>query len=198
MLNDDQKDVFVEIFNTGIGRASDSLSRLLNSAVELQKPIVRFLNPADMETYNRQQNVEGYVAVAQEISGFVEGVGIVSFPVTDGKTLIDVLLENTLPPSKEFSDIEVEAITEVGNMIVNGVASAIADMSSLSLVYQVPRTYFSRTMVPENQHGESDLFCVAETQFSVKDLNISGFINLVFSIQHAQKIAETVLRSSQI
>lgn len=193
MLSDGLKDVYIEIFNTGIGRASDSLSRLLNTFVELEKPKILFLDCIALNDYLPSINAEKYIAVSQDIEGAVNGKGIISFPLTEGKTLIDVLLENQSSSDRNFTDIEIEAITEVGNMVINSVASAIADMSSLVLAFQIPKVFFSETLIPMELRKKDDLFCVAETQFAINDYNICGYINLVFSLQHAEIIANKVL-----
>lgn len=194
MINEEFKDVFVEVFNTGIGRASDALSRLLDTFVELQKPIVHFFEYESIEAYSRSMGIKDFIAVSQEIEGAIDGTGIVSFPVTEGKTLVDVMLENQSSSSKDFDDMEIEAIAEVGNMVINSVASAVADMSSLMLDFRVPKALLSNTVIPAEFQKQGDLFCIAETQFSIKDLNISGYINLIFSTRHAEKIAEHVIK----
>ena len=177
----------------GVGEASIALSETLTQFIQLTVPEILVLNFDEMQIHVDSFPQKKYVHVSQTLHGNIEGLGVLSFPLENGKALVDTLLQNESESEDlEFSSWEIEAIQEVGNMVINSMGMAMADMIKLKVQYTLPEVIFSENIYPMNYAPEQyeDVFCFATTTFYVKNLDVMGCINLVLKNTSVKKITE--------
>ncbi|MBF0277758.1 MAG: chemotaxis protein CheC [SAR324 cluster bacterium] len=174
------KDLLTEVFHIGVGQAADALSEMLDLEIEMEVPQLHFLNFSTMEEYLRQNQGE-FVCVRQEIHGDLEGMGTLSLTVDNGKTLMEQLLKITfMQPG--FGLTEMEAIKEVGNIIINAVGAAFDDIIKFEINFDVPHVSQIDTAIPfQASFNEQHFFMVAQTSISIKEFCVEGVINLMFT-----------------
>jgi len=182
------RDIITELINTGIGRAASALSELLNTEIYLNVLSLKILNSQDLIQYLEQMISQEFVVITQAFSGGLNGEGIVSFPVTKGKTLINILLEESENPDESFNVLELEAISEVGNLVINAIGSTIADMVGTELSFKLPSISISQQIIKFNEDVSDNLYIIGETNFSVKEKDIEGKIIFAFSYENIEMI----------
>ncbi|QTA77957.1 Chemotaxis protein, CheC-like [Desulfonema limicola] len=187
-ITENGKDIITELINTGIGRAASALSELLNSEICLNVLSLKILNSQELIQYLEQMVSQEFVIITQKFSGGLNGEGIVSFPVTKGKTLINILLEESENPDESFNVLELEAISEVGNLVINAIGSTIADMVETELAFQLPNISISQKIITFNEDVSDKLYIIGETNFSVKEKEVEGKIILAFSYENLEMI----------
>ncbi len=191
------QDILTEIVNIGVGRASDSLSQLLVQTIDLTVPEVHFFNHEEMVAYLAERKNK-YVNVVQKLHGGIEGKGILSFPLVNGKTLVDTLLDIQTSGEAEFGVVETEAIQEVGNIVINAVGSVISDMTGLHVEYEVPKILFLDYSVPVHEGGNINeaIYCFTTTLFTVQGLDIEGNINFIIAYRNVEDIEQILMQES--
>ncbi len=192
-ISEETKDILTELINMGVGEASIALSETLSQFIQLTVPEILVLNFGEMQTHVSSFPQKKYVHVIQTLRGNIEGLGVLSFPLENGKALVDTLLQNeSETEGLEFSSWEIEAIQEVGNMVINSMGMAMADMIKLKIQYTLPEVIFSENIYPMHYAPEQfeDIFCFATTTFYVKKLDVMGCINLVLKDTSVKKIEE--------
>jgi len=195
-IDEHTKDILTEIINIGVGRASSSLSELLDRPIELQIPELSFFRYSELEKYLKDSPHERYVCVTQRLGGDVVGEGVLSFPLENGKTLVDVLLDGGEDEEEaEFSMWELEAVQEVGNIVINAVGSVISDLSGIHIHYQLPDAAISDYPVNKTFGQEQQtegIYCYTTTTFFVEGIDISGSIILILSDKSVKIICEKI------
>ena len=189
-ISEEVQDVLKEIINNGIGRASASLSKLLGTFITLKTPEISIFTMEQIQQYLSEQIPDHFVMVVQNMEGAITGRGIVSFPLIEGKTLVDLLLENPESPTSEFGVMEVEAIGEVGNMVISAVGSAISDLTNILVNYQLPDVLFTEQVIPLEESSPENIYCFAKTFFTIEKIHAEGFINLIFSYANAEMLVK--------
>ena len=120
MLMDPQRDILTELVNIGVGRAACTLSEMVDSRVGLKVPSVH-LAPLSIEQLVRQSGEADTISVVlQSFSGRLSGMAALLISSASARSLVAIL---TGKPS-ESCEIDVEregVITEVGNIVINGV-----------------------------------------------------------------------------
>lgn len=185
-----------ELVNMGIGEASIALSASLGQFIRLQVPEILVLNRTEMLDFVLSHEEKEYVHVMQKMHGMINGLGVLSFPLANGRALVDRLLqEESIDNESAFTSWEIEAIQEVGNMVINSLGMAMADTTKIKINYEMPEVAFSGNIYPITRvpEQEADVFCFATTTFYVKDLDVLGCINLVLTSGSVELISENLI-----
>lgn len=132
-----QMDVLREIGNIGAGHAATALSKLLGKPVNMDMPKVKLI-PFD-EIAEQVGGLEAVVvAIFLRIQGEITGNLFLLMPVEAAKQLLRELAQ--MEPSDEltFSELEVSALSEIGNILAGSYLTSLADFIQAALSPTVP------------------------------------------------------------
>ncbi|MGK5092632.1 hypothetical protein WDW89_11545 [Deltaproteobacteria bacterium TL4] len=189
-------DMLTEVFHIGVGYATSALSEMLDQLIEMEIPQLYFFTPDSFEKF--AQGLKGrYVCVVQRILGDISGLGSLSLPLVEGKTLVDQLLEANLP-KQEFGAVETEAIQEVGNIIIHAVGSAFDNVIDFHVQYEAPEVLFTEYPLPYHQLKGTDhkFFIFVNANLRAQTSNIEGLLNMMFAYNDME-VLEKLLRKTQ-
>lgn len=197
-VSEELQDLLTEIFHIGVGRAASSIAELLDYKIELKIPNLYFLNQELLEEYFRRSK-EKSVCVIQYIQGEMQGVGVLSFPLVEGKTLVDNILY-TKPDKSQFGAVEIEAIQEIGNIVINAIGGAFANIIGLKLTFEPPTVLFlDYPMPPEIASStENYFYTIASTSLKVKEIDVEGIIVLTFAYSNIEIIEQFIQSKNQL
>ena len=150
-LSELQQDTLTEIINIGMGSAAAALSIMVNDEIRLSVPQVSFINYHEINHQLADLNIASLAGVRQSFSGGLSGDAILIFPSDKSIEIVRLLLSSSLPmATEEFSSFEQEALSEVGNIILNAGISAIANTLHFSVDSTLPiyRQGDLSTMIP--------------------------------------------------
>lgn len=130
-------DVLREVGNIGAGNAATALSLLLNKPVDMAVPTVSFV-PFEQIA----ERVGGPEAVVVAIFLRVEGdaPGNMFFIVNrePARRLVQGLLGFEAAENDVYSELELSALNEIGNILAGSYLSSLADFTGLSMSPTVP------------------------------------------------------------
>jgi chemotaxis protein CheC len=130
-------DVLKEVGNIGAGNAATALSRLLDKPVDMNVPTVSLI-PFEQIA----DKVGGFEAVVVAVFLRVEGdaPGNMFFLIDEGaaKKLLGSLLSIDVRGEEGFSEMELSALSEIGNILAGSYLSSLADFTHLSMSPTVP------------------------------------------------------------
>ena len=72
------EDILEEVFHIGVGKATASLSEMLEQTIEMEVPKVIFLNKTELKIYIKENSIP-HICILQKIEGGLTGIGILSF-----------------------------------------------------------------------------------------------------------------------
>ena len=194
-IQEEAKDLLNELINTGVGRAAKTLNELIQYEIQLHLPRINLFTLNEMKAVLEETASGEYVNVIQDFEGLLEGVGILSFPIVNGKTLVNLLLdqedfEEESHDETALSLTEMEAICEVGNNIINSVQGTISDMVSLECQYHLPETVISPTIIPQNRMKQDEVYLFGEVMFKGSGIDVEGVILLIYTYKNIQLLME--------
>lgn len=121
----------------GAGHAATALSALLQKPVEMKIPSVNFV-PFD-EIADRAGGSEAVVvAVFLRVEGDAPGNMFFIMNAGSAKRLLSSVSPNGLSDDSLFSDMEISALSEIGNILAGSYLSSLADLTKLRLSPTVP------------------------------------------------------------
>ncbi|MEI7433236.1 MAG: chemotaxis protein CheX [Methanomicrobiales archaeon] len=192
-------DAIREIVNIGVGRAAGQLQEMTGSHIRLQIPNITIV-PFDEITTVGNTLISGDTlsAVLLDFKGTFSGISAVVFPPESAAALV-MLLTGEQEKSPELDAMRIEALKEVGNIIINAVMGSIANILSEHLIYSIP-VYYEGPMVTlaglRRKNVRDECVLLARTNFMVEKLNIEGDILLILEIGSLEALVTSINRAS--
>lgn len=182
------------LLNGGIEQSVVVLNEILNAAIKLQVFQVEVLSVRQTSQTLEQRVGLGYVsAMRLPFTGTLEGNAALVFSIDSAAQLVAALMheETDLP---DLNAVKRGTLSEVGNIILNGVMAKVGQVMQQSLRYAIP-IYFEGTISellseteqePEpsgTKPKESATILLAQTCLSCDVLQLTGNIVLVFTVR---------------
>jgi chemotaxis protein CheC len=195
-----QVDALKELTNIGVGRAAGVLNTMLHSYVHLQVPLVEVL-PLPAVSRKLQELGQTLSTVQLTFRGPFSGVASLVFPTESAAKLVAMLTEDEVELS-DLDAIRIGTLTEVGNIVLNGVMGVIGNELGQHIHYSVP-TYVENPadmMLPTGDPSTNLNAPViwAQAQFSIEQHQICGDIILLFEVSSFDALLTAISRKVDI
>lgn len=136
-LNEIQMDVLREIGNIGAGNAATSLSQMLSKRIDMNVPEVSILKYDDaIESIGGAEHV--VVGILVSFNGDIEGVILFLLKKEFVHLILNSLMGTELCNFEDISEIELSALSEIGNIMVSSYVSSIATLANMKIDITVP------------------------------------------------------------
>lgn len=136
-LSELQHDALVEIFNIGVGQAARAMSEIVSEEVTMSVPSIRFLNRADAAGMLGNGDRERVCGVSQHYEGAFTTEAILMFPEDKSLDIVRLMVGESVP-FKELTEMEQEAMSEIGNIILNSCVGTLANLFEQELHGSLP------------------------------------------------------------
>ena len=190
-VNDMYFDVLKEIGNIGAGNATTAISHMLNIKVNMEVPKVEFLTFQELPTAISAEE-ETVVGIYLEVESDIGGSMMFLLKMESARYLVNRLMGRPDDYAEEFSEMDLSAIKEIGNIISGSYLSALSSMTNMAITSSVP--YLAIDMaaailsVPAIQFGQyGDNALLIQTEFG-DDVKIQGFFILMPDVESYDKI----------
>ena len=136
-LSELQHDALVEIFNIGVGQAARAMSEIVNEEVTMSVPSIRFLNRADAAAMLGNNDTQRVCGVSQHYEGAFTTDAILMFPEDKSLDIVRMMVGESVPFT-ELTEMEQEAMSEIGNIILNSCVGTLANIFEQELRGSLP------------------------------------------------------------
>ena len=196
LYGEDLKDAVTEILNVAIGRAAASLSELVDDEVRLSVPFVDFLSPADaISRIERETGNLETVAVRERFEGLVHGDILLLFPENRSLDLVRHVLGQEIPLD-ELTELEQEALLEVGNIILNACLGSLSNQLGLPVTGSLPTYLRGKSSHLLHLDGENssemEVVVFLHVDFSLRNKDADGYLAFVMDIVSANHFIEAI------
>jgi chemotaxis protein CheC len=192
-LNKVQHEALTELINIGYGRAAAALSELTGRRINLDVPKVA-VYPIDEISRVLHSVLSGEVAsVHQVFSGPVSGNALLLLDYKAALLLNSLLLDAPMHP-RRLQAAEREALTEVGNIVLNACLGVFGNLLQVHVTFSVPRLDLEsidgvmRSIAVGSQELQYAL--MVHTHFSVKDSTVRGYLVIILGITSFSRLLQ--------
>jgi chemotaxis protein CheC len=188
-----ERDAVEEILNIAIGQAAASLSRMVDDHIALSVPFVEFLPPAvAADRLDATTGGADSVAVRQRFTSSFSGDILLIFPERRSLDLVRSMLGDSMPMDS-LTELEQEALLEVGNVILNACLGSLANQLGLTIESSLPLYLRGRGAgILDAKHPDTELVMFLQVDFSLASKGIKGYLAFVMDIVSARAFAEAV------
>jgi len=183
-----QFDVLREIGNIGAGNATTALSQMINSKIDMKVPNVDLLEFKELsDIVGGAENL--VVGILFALEGQIDGMMMFIMDMAAARHLVDVLVGSAyVNPSGEFSEMELSALNEIGNIIAGAYLSSLSTLTNILITSSVP--YMAIDMagailsVPAIEFGKiGDRALLIETEFGDDIKAVNGYFILIPTLE---------------
>ena len=136
-LNELQHDALTELFNQGVGQAAAAMSQIVNEEVTMSVPTIQFQTRADCARTLANREGRRICAITQHYEGAFNTEAILMFPEDKSIEIVRLMVGQSLP-MEALSEMEQEAMSEIGNIILNSCMATLANASGRELSGSLP------------------------------------------------------------
>jgi len=184
-------DVLKEIGNIGAGNAMTALSQMLQCKVDMKVPQVRLLPFGEVGTIMGGEE-QIMVGVYLGVEGDITGSMMFLVETSSAKHLINKIMMGMASEGDEFSEMELSAMKEVGNIITGAYLNSLSTLTNLKIYPSPPDLTVDMAgailSVPAIQFGTiGDNLLLIQSQF-YDDVAIDGYFILIPDLESYSKI----------
>lgn len=182
-LNNLQLDVLREIGNIGAGNAATALAKMLDKKVDMGVPKVKILEFKDVSEILGGAEIP-VVGILLKVSGNLTGNIMFILQQQAAGVLVKLLMGGMGGEEEGFSEIELSALKEIGNILAGSYLNALSALTNLTIVPSIPLLAIDMAgailSVPAIEFGKvGDSVLYIETEFSEGSTRVVGDFFLV-------------------
>jgi chemotaxis protein CheC len=132
-----QHDALLESFNIAVARAAVSLSRLLREEVQLSVPTLDLISVEDATLQLCELFHEQVSVVTQSFEGEINSRALLIIPSSNTLQIVRLAV-GELVTDADLPELEEEAISELGNILLNAFTATLANQLKLDLYAPPP------------------------------------------------------------
>jgi chemotaxis protein CheC len=192
-LTELELDAIAELLNIGMGQATASLSQMVNEEVHLSVPSVELLTRQEAANYVRFRTHQNIAAIKQHFRGHFWGDALLLFPQEKGLELVRALIKEDVPLDM-LTELEQDALIEVGNIILNACLSTLANLLSHELNSDLPTFMIgsAEEIFDANIPQDEERVMFMRMHLSLRSNDVDGYVAFILDIpaiaQFKQKI----------
>lgn len=178
-----QLDILREIGNIGAGNATTALSQLINRRIDMGIPKV------NISEFNELSDVLGgpenqIVGILLAVEGEINGMMMFVLELASANNLINILMEKNIQDFEEFTEMDLSALKEIGNIITGAYLSSLSSLTNLKIIASIP--YMAIDMagailsVPAIEFGKiGDKALLIQSDFGQGKESVFGYFILI-------------------
>ncbi len=175
ILTELEADLLAELFNIGVGRAADSLSRMVNQEISLSIPSVEFRTVKEMADYLGGDNI--ICCVSQNMTGEFDARSMLLFPEENSMEVVRLLMGDQIS-DELVADMQEEALNEIGNIVLNACIGSIA--TTLNKQFNVGLPEFESdipmNLLTSSVSSKSDGVLLIRINMELSESNVKGYL----------------------
>jgi len=197
-LTAEESDAINEVFNIAMGRAAHSLSQLMRAEVGLSIPDLDCLSMSQVEKLLSTDSDDSMCAVHEKFSGSFGGNALLVFPSVDSFELVRAIFPDTDEAQLDsISELEQEALLEVGNIILNACVGSIANLTGASFSTEIPVLLqgSAEEILLRARRVETDEYLFMRMRFRIQVRSMLGYVAFVMDIPSLEAFREYVRKA---
>lgn len=196
-LNELQHDALLEIFNIGVGHAAASMSDIVREEVRMSVPSISFLNRAQAAALlgSGAAGPSRVCGISQHYEGAFETEAILMFPEDKSLEIVRLMVGEAVP-LEELTEMEQEAMSEIGNIILNSCIGTLANIFGQELTGSLPAYHVgtSEEILTASGSPADAIVLMLHIDFILERHEIHGYVAFILDMSALSDLQEQVDR----
>lgn len=196
-LTELQRDALVEAFNIGVGQAAASLASIVGEEVKLSVLTLQLIPRAEALGQFSFRDSKKICAVSQRFSGAFDAQGFLIFPEEKGLEIVRRMVGETLS-LQELTELEQEAMSEIGNILLNACVGTLANLFGRPLTSTLPTYYVGAPLevlgVSPDKGGDDEAVLLMHIDLTLEQHEIQGYVAFLLNVSSITNLVAEIDR----
>jgi chemotaxis protein CheC len=188
-LTELQHDALIETFNLGVGKAADAMSHIVNAEVIMSVPKIIFQTRAEAAKMLGSGEARRICAITQYYEGTFNTEAILMFPEEKSLEIVRLMVGESVT-LEELTEMEQEAMSEIGNIILNSCMGALADISGKELHGSLPVYHVGTgdAILSTSGNPWEGLVLTLQIDFNIETHQINGYVAFLLDMSALENL----------
>lgn len=188
-LNELQLEALIELINISVGAAASVLSKMANCEIQLSVPLLDQRSRREVAELIESTVKSDIISINIDTEGYITGTSMLIFSEQSSLSLVRAILQDQVP-LEMLSEMEEEALTEVGNVVLNACLATFSNLLNEPLTTSVPCCV--KGPVSELIGLDETRVLFIRVDFTHQHGEEQGFITLMFDVHSMNNIVTMV------
>lgn len=200
-LSETERDALAEAFNLALGEAAASFAGIVNEEIHVTVPEVELLTREQLMLRLNDMPISYELpklcSIAQQFHSPDHRLAtetLLIFPERGGLEIVRRMLGDTDTPLEHISELEQDALGEIGNIIINSCMSSLAGIFNTEMVGTLPGV--SRVTPDElfAEQSDGEVVLVARIGMSMKSQDVTGYVLFLMDLPSLETVITLIRR----
>lgn len=196
-LTELEHDALVEIFNIGVGHAAAAMSAIVDEEVTMAVPSISFLSRADAARLLARKDGEParICGVSQHYRGAFSTEAMLMFPEDKSLEIVRLMVGESVP-LLELTEMEQEAMSEIGNIVLNSCIGTLANVFQRQLHGSLPVYHLgsSEQILSSSGRQADNLVLMLHIDFGLEKYQIHGYVAFILDLSALHDLRAQIQR----
>lgn len=194
-LDDIERDALTEVFNIGVGQAASAMSQMVNDQVAMSVPSIGFTSRIAAASELTKDAGKRICGVSQRFHGTFDADAILMFPEDKSLEIVRLMIGDEMP-IEELTAMEQEALSEIGNIILNALIGTLANVFGSEFSCSLPVFHFgtSGEILQAERKGANDLVMLLHIDLKLEKHQINGYVAFLLDVSSVQGLKDSISR----
>ncbi len=176
-LTELQQDALIEIFNMGVGRAASAMSGIFNEEITMSVPSISFQSRVEAAQLLGAQESQRVCGISQTYKGAFNTDAILIFLEERSLEIVRLMVGESVT-DEELTELEQEAMSEIGNIILNSCVGIMANIFNSELQGSLPSYLVgtSQDILSAKDHPDDETVLILHIDFGLQKHQINGYL----------------------
>lgn len=194
-LDDIERDALTEVFNIGVGQAASAMSQMVNDRVAMSVPSIGFTSRITAASELTKDAGKRICGVSQHFHGTFDADAILMFPENKSLEIVRLMIGDEMP-IEELTAMEQEALSEIGNIILNALIGTLANVFGSEFSSSLPVFHFgtSSEILQAERKDANDLVMLLHIDLKLEKHQINGYVAFLLDVSSVQGLKGSISR----
>ena len=192
-LTELQLDALVEIFNMGVGNAASAMSGIVNEEVTMSVPTITFQSRTDAATTLGNKESRNICGISQQYQGAFTTNAILMFPEEKSLEIVRLMVGDSVS-MEELTEMEQEAMSEIGNIILNACVGTLANIFKHELQGSLPSYHVGSCsdILEVSDNSSQDIVMMLHIDFALEKHEIHGYVAFLLDMSAMMDLRQQI------
>ncbi|MDH5716559.1 MAG: chemotaxis protein CheC [Spirochaetia bacterium] len=197
-INEIQEDALKEAINISIGQAAASLNKMIKEEISLSVPSLKFTNEKEALSILKLEPEKELAYVSQKFIGkYLQTEAMLLFTEKDSLELVKLFIGDHIKV-EEMSSLGQEAISEIGNIILNACIASLANILKDEISGTIPEFYSCKgenLFKAKEKEIIKQKILIIFIDFKIEIKKIQGYVILVLDLDSLGSFLDRLIKN---
>ncbi|TGK81693.1 chemotaxis protein CheC [Leptospira noumeaensis] len=189
-----EKDSLCELFNISLGGAAKLMGEMISDEILLTVPSLQLITADEAKKIEHLYNQDVCTIEQKFVGGIGDGSAFLLFHKSASLEIVRMMMKDYIALN-EVSQFEKDALSEIGNIILNAILSNLAKLSNYNIETQVPEFFTGKyqDLIIQRSPQKDNSILLVFIDYKLKGKDIKGYIFFILNFDSIKNLSRVLI-----